>query len=179
MAFTTKSISDGDPHWPFPFAAIRTTRLSVRLASWLPRLLPRSLFLPGIMGKKFAAQTESCVVDEKVHMNTARFRLFRDSLRTALISKIDAENGALILRQVTKESQISLFRYFDKGNFAVVLKNFAVLQSGCVMMCGFVAWLVSVLIHIQFLAEGSLWFSVFFQWAGTYLGAKRDCLEAL
>jgi hypothetical protein len=30
------------------------------------------------MGKKFAAQTESCVVDEKVHMNTARFLLFRD-----------------------------------------------------------------------------------------------------
>ena len=88
-------------------------------------------------------------------MNTARFNLFLDSLRTALISEIGAENGALILRQVTKESQISLFRYFDKGNFAVVLKNFAVLQSGCVMMSGFVAWLVSVLIHIQFLAEAA------------------------
>ena len=47
-----------------------------------------SLFLPGIMGKKFAAQTESCPVDEKVHMNTAMFNLFRDSLRTARISEI-------------------------------------------------------------------------------------------
>jgi len=28
-----------------------------------------SLFLPGIMGKKFAAQAESCIIDEKVHMN--------------------------------------------------------------------------------------------------------------
>jgi NADH dehydrogenase FAD-containing subunit len=88
-------------------------------------------------------------------MNTARFNLFLDSLRTALISEIGAENGALILRQVTKESQLSLFRYFDKGNLAVVLKNFALLQSGCVMMSDFLAWLVWVLIHIQFLAEGS------------------------
>jgi hypothetical protein len=67
------------------------------------------------MGKKFAAQTESSLIDERVHMNTARFNLFRDSLRTALISEIDAENGVLILRQVTKESQLGLFRYFDKG----------------------------------------------------------------
>jgi hypothetical protein len=58
-------------------------------------------------------------------MNTARFNLFRDSLRTALISEIDAENGALILRQMTKESQLPPFRYFDKGNLAVVVKNFA------------------------------------------------------
>ena len=82
-----------------------------------------SLFLPGIMGKKFAFQTESCLVDEKVYMDTARFNLFRDSLRTARISEIDAENSALILRQVTKGSQLSLFRYFDKANLAVVLKN--------------------------------------------------------
>jgi hypothetical protein len=34
------------------------------------------------------AQTESCLVDEKLHMNTARFNLFRDSLRTARISEI-------------------------------------------------------------------------------------------
>jgi hypothetical protein len=45
------------------------------------------------------------------------------------------------------------------------------------MMSGFLAWLVWVLIHIQFLAEGSLWFSVFFQWAWTYLSAKHGCLE--
>jgi hypothetical protein len=56
-----------------------------------------SLFLSGIMGKKFAAQTESCIVDEKVHMNTARFSLFRDSLRTVRINKINAENSALNL----------------------------------------------------------------------------------
>jgi NADH dehydrogenase len=78
-----------------------------------------------------------------------------------------------ILRQVTMRSQLSPFRYFDKGNLAVVGKNFAVLQIGRVMMSGFLAWLVWALIHIQFLAESSLRFSVFFQWVWTYLSARR------
>jgi NADH dehydrogenase FAD-containing subunit len=78
-----------------------------------------------------------------------------------------------IFRQVIKKSQLPPFRYFDKGNLAVVGKNFAVLQSGRVMMSGFLAWLVWALIHIQFLAESSLRFSVFFQWVWTYLSAKR------
>ena len=79
-----------------------------------------------------------------------------------------------ILRQVTKRSPLPPFRYFDKGNLAVVGKNFAVLQSGRVMMSGFLAWLVWALIHIQFLAESSLRFSVFLQWVWTYLSSKRS-----
>jgi len=46
-----------------------------------------------------------------------------------------------IYRHVTGKSPLPLFRYFDKGNLAVVGKNFAVLQSGRVMMSGFLAWL--------------------------------------
>jgi hypothetical protein len=34
------------------------------------------------------------------------------------------------------------------GNLAVVVKNFAVLQSGCAMMSGFLAWLIWVLIYL-------------------------------
>jgi NADH dehydrogenase FAD-containing subunit len=78
-----------------------------------------------------------------------------------------------IFRQVIHKPPLPPFRYFDKGNLAVVGKNFAVLQSGRVMMSGFFAWLVWALIHIQFLAESSLRFSVFFQWAWTYISAKR------
>jgi NADH:ubiquinone reductase (H+-translocating) len=78
-----------------------------------------------------------------------------------------------IFRQVSKESPLPPFRYFDKGNLAVVGKGFAVLQSGRVMMSGFFAWLVWALIHIQFLAQSSLRFSVFFQWVWTYLSAQR------
>jgi NADH dehydrogenase FAD-containing subunit len=65
------------------------------------------------------------------------------------------------------------FRYFDKGNLAFVGKNFAMLQSAGVQVSGFMAWLVWALIHIQFLAETSLRFRVFLQWAWTYLSGKR------
>jgi NADH dehydrogenase FAD-containing subunit len=78
-----------------------------------------------------------------------------------------------ISRKVTGQPAPSPFRYFDKGNLAVVGKNFAVLQSGGMQVSGFFAWLVWALIHIQFLAENSLRFSVFLQWAWTYLSGKR------
>ncbi|MGA7110410.1 MAG: NAD(P)/FAD-dependent oxidoreductase [Terracidiphilus sp.] len=78
-----------------------------------------------------------------------------------------------IFRQATGKSPLPTFRYFDKGNLAVVGKNFAVLQSGRVTMSGFFAWLVWGLIHIQFLAESSLRFSVFFQWVWTYFSTQR------
>jgi len=81
--------------------------------------------------------------------------------------------GKSIFRRVTEKSPLPPFRYFDKGNLAVVGKNFAVLQSGRVRISGFFAWLVWALIHMQFLAENSLRFSVFFQWIWTYLSAHR------
>jgi hypothetical protein len=55
----------------------------------------------------------------------------------------------------------------------LLAKNSAVRQSAGVQFSGFVAWLVWALIHIQLLAETSLRFSVFLQWAGTYLSGKR------
>jgi NADH:ubiquinone reductase (H+-translocating) len=78
-----------------------------------------------------------------------------------------------IVRRVAGQSPLPPFRYFDKGNLAVVGKNFAVLQSGRVQLSGFMAWLVWALVHIQFLAEASLRFSVFLQWIWTYISGKR------
>ena len=78
-----------------------------------------------------------------------------------------------IFRKVIGHPALPPFRYFDKGNLAVVGKNFAILQSAGVQLSGFMAWLVWALIHIQFLAENSLRFSVFLQWALTYLSGKR------
>jgi NADH dehydrogenase FAD-containing subunit len=78
-----------------------------------------------------------------------------------------------ISHKVAGQPALPPFRYFDKGNLAVIGKNFAVLQSGGMQVSGFLAWLVWALIHIQFLAENSLRFSVFLQWAWTYLSGKR------
>ena len=78
-----------------------------------------------------------------------------------------------IFRRAAGHPPMPPFRYFDKGNLAVVGKNFAVLQSAGFQFSGFVAWLVWALIHIQFLSENSLRFSVFLQWVWTYLSDKR------
>jgi NADH:ubiquinone reductase (H+-translocating) len=81
--------------------------------------------------------------------------------------------GEAIHRRVTGKPPAKPFRYFDKGNLAVVGKGFAVLQSGKVHLSGFVAWLVWGAIHLQFLAQPGLRLSVFVQWAWTILSGQR------
>jgi NADH:ubiquinone reductase (H+-translocating) len=65
------------------------------------------------------------------------------------------------------------FRYFDKGNLAVVGKGFAVLQSGKVRMSGLGAWFIWAFVHLQFLATPGLRLSVFLQWAWTFFTGQR------
>ena len=81
--------------------------------------------------------------------------------------------GNLIRRRVTGKPAPEPFRYFDKGNMAVVGKGFAVLQSGKVHLSGFLAWLAWAGVHLQFLAQSSLRVSVFVQWAWTYVTGQR------
>ena len=81
--------------------------------------------------------------------------------------------GKLITRRITSGKQPAPFRYFDKGNMAVVGKGFAVLQSGNFQMSGFGAWLIWALIHLQFLATPGLRLSVFLQWIWTYVTGQR------
>jgi NADH dehydrogenase len=81
--------------------------------------------------------------------------------------------GNAIHRRVTGKPPAKAFRYFDKGNLAVVGKGFAVLQSGKIHLSGFVAWLVWGAIHLQFLAQPGLRVSVFVQWAWTLLSGQR------
>ncbi len=81
--------------------------------------------------------------------------------------------GKLIHRRIEGMPAPRPFRYFDKGNMAVVGKGFAVLQSGPIKMSGFFAWLAWAAIHLQFLATQNLRISVFVQWVWTYLTGQR------
>ena len=81
--------------------------------------------------------------------------------------------GRLIDRLVTGKSRPGPFRYFDKGNMAVVGKGFAVLQSGKIHIKGLPAWLAWAAVHLQFLAQSNLRVSVFLQWVWTYLTGQR------
>jgi NADH dehydrogenase FAD-containing subunit len=81
--------------------------------------------------------------------------------------------GTLIHRRLTGKAAPRPFRYFDKGNMAVVGKGFAVLESGKVHINGALAWLAWAAVHLEFLAQSSLRVSVFVQWVWTYLTGQR------
>ena len=81
--------------------------------------------------------------------------------------------GRLIAGRIAGKPAPPPFRYFDKGNMAVVGKNFAVLQTGKVHVSGLLAWFAWAAVHLQFLGQSSLRVSVFMQWVWTYLTGQR------
>jgi NADH dehydrogenase len=62
-----------------------------------------------------------------------------------------------------KASQLP-FRYFDKGNLAVIGNGFAVLETKNIRLSGFIAWIIWAVVHISYLATASLRVGVFLQW---------------
>ena len=66
------------------------------------------------------------------------------------------------------------FRYFDKGNMAVVGKNFAVLERGRIRVSGFLIWLVWVFIHVMFLPQLQNRLRVQRQWFWSYWTGQRS-----
>jgi NADH dehydrogenase len=81
--------------------------------------------------------------------------------------------GKLIHSRIVGRPPLPPFRYWDKGNMAVVGKGFAVLQSGKVQLSGLLAWLVWAAVHLQFLAQRNLRVAVFLQWVWTGVTGQR------
>jgi NADH dehydrogenase len=81
--------------------------------------------------------------------------------------------GELIRRRTAGENGQRPFRYFNKGNMAVVGKGFAIVQSGRLKMSGFLAWLAWAAVHLEFLAQPGLRLSVFVQWIWTFVTGQR------
>jgi hypothetical protein len=78
----------------------------------------------------------------------------------SLKSRCNRDVGKLIRRRIAGKNGQRPFRYFDKGNMAVVGKGFAVMQSGKFKMSGFLAWLAWAAVHLEFLAQPGLRISV-------------------
>ena len=89
--------------------------------------------------------------------------------------------GRSIAGRVAGQAPPQPFRYFDKGNMAVIGRNFAILESGRAHLSGFIAWLAWAAIHIAFLPQAGNRLIVFTQWAWSYVtkqGGARLILEA-
>jgi len=82
--------------------------------------------------------------------------------------------GRLISGHLKGRPPRRVFRYFDKGNMAVVGKNFAVLERGHIRTSGFLTWLVWVLIHVMFLPQLQNRLRVQRQWFWSYWTGQRS-----
>ena len=65
------------------------------------------------------------------------------------------------------------FRYFDKGNLAVIGRAAAVAQIGKLHFSGLFAWLIWLFIHLMYLVEFSNRLLVFVHWGYLYLTFNR------
>jgi NADH dehydrogenase len=82
--------------------------------------------------------------------------------------------GRLIARQLKGRDPKHPFRYLDKGNMAVVGKNFAILESGRLRMSGFVTWLVWVFLHLMSLPQLQNRLRVQTEWLLAYYTGQRS-----
>jgi NADH dehydrogenase len=82
--------------------------------------------------------------------------------------------GRLIARQLKGGEPKHPFRYFDKGNMAVVGKNFAILESGRLRTSGFLTWLVWVFLHLMSLPQLQNRMRVQTEWLMAYYTGQRS-----
>jgi NADH:ubiquinone reductase (H+-translocating) len=66
------------------------------------------------------------------------------------------------------------FRYWDRGNMAVVGKNFAILERGKLQMSGTLVWILWALIHVMFLPQVQNRLRVQMQWLWSYVTGQRS-----
>jgi NADH dehydrogenase len=81
--------------------------------------------------------------------------------------------GAVIAARLADKPVPGPFRYFDKGNLAVVGRHFAVLEIGRFHRAGFLAWLVWLVVHLLFLAAPGNRIRVISQWLWSYVTHQR------
>lgn len=102
----------------------------------------------------------------------------QDGHPVAGVAQVAIQEGRYVGRLIAKELQgrptHRPFRYFDKGNMAVVGRNFAVLERGRLRMSGFLTWLVWAFVHILALPQMQNRLRVQRQWLWSYFTHQRS-----
>jgi NADH dehydrogenase len=82
--------------------------------------------------------------------------------------------GRLISRELRGRKPPRPFRYFDKGNMAVVGKNFAIMETRHIRLAGFTAWFAWAFIHLLCLPQLQNRLRVERQWMWSYFTGQRS-----
>jgi NADH:ubiquinone reductase (H+-translocating) len=92
------------------------------------------------------------------------------------VAQVAMQQGGYVARLIQKRLRgetLAPFRYFDKGNLAVIGRAAAVAQIGPFHISGLFAWITWVFIHLMYLVEFSNRVLVFVQWGFLYLTFNR------
>ena len=93
------------------------------------------------------------------------------------VAQVAIQMGAHVARTIEarlhNDAPPPPFHYTDKGNMAVVGRNYAVYERGRIHFDGYIAWLMWSTIHVLFLALPNLRVSVFLQWVWSYFSGQR------
>jgi NADH:ubiquinone reductase (H+-translocating) len=80
---------------------------------------------------------------------------------------------ARLIRDRLSGKETPPFRYWNKGNLAVIGRNAAVAEFGRFRFSGFLAWLIWLFVHIMYLIEFDNKVVVMFQWGWSYFTRRR------
>ena len=104
--------------------------------------------------------------------------VFQDGRPLPGVAQVAIQQGRFVGRSITaqidRRPNARSFRYGDRGNMAVVGKNFAVLERGGLRLSGFTIWVVWALIHVMFLPQGQNRLRVQMQWLWSYMTGQRS-----
>jgi NADH:ubiquinone reductase (H+-translocating) len=92
------------------------------------------------------------------------------------VAQVAMQEGGYVAKLVQKRLQgetVAPFRYFDKGNLAVIGRAAAVAEIGKLHISGLLAWITWLFVHLMYLVEFSNRVLVFIHWGFLYLTWDR------
>jgi len=87
------------------------------------------------------------------------------------------QEGRYVARAIVRRlrgERVEPFRYFDKGNLAVIGRGAAVADLNWLRLSGFPAWLIWIFIHLMYIVEFQNRLLIFVQWAWFYVSFDRS-----
>ncbi|MGA8593322.1 MAG: NAD(P)/FAD-dependent oxidoreductase [Bryobacteraceae bacterium] len=81
-----------------------------------------------------------------------------------------------IVARLDKPAELKPFKYFDKGDLAVIGRGSAVANVFGFQLSGFPAWLIWLFIHLMYIVEFQSRILVFVQWGFLYLTSNRGAM---
>jgi len=92
------------------------------------------------------------------------------------VAQVAMQQGGYVAKLIRRRlagQALPPFRYFDKGNLAVIGRAAAVAQIGPLHISGLLAWLTWLFVHLMYLVEFSNRVLVFVHWGFLYLTFNR------